>query len=88
MGAPYWLMLGCLAAAVLLTVLGERLAFRRPERAGSVLVWAVLLCLYGVCVGLIAGLLTIFLHLSDWVALAITVPVALPVLVLLAWMSG
>jgi hypothetical protein len=88
MGAPYWIMLGCLAAAVLLTVLRERLVPGHPQPAGSVLVWAVLLCLYGACVGLIAGLLTHFFHLSDWVALAIAVPVALPVRVLLAWMSG
>ena len=88
MGAPYWVMLGCLAAAIVLTVVLESRASGHSERVGSVLVWAVLLCLYGICVGLAGGLLAHFLHLSDWVALAIAVPVALPVLVLLAWMSG
>jgi hypothetical protein len=87
MRAPYWVMLGCLAAAIALTLLAESRRFEPPSRAGPVLARAALLCGYGTCVGLVSSALAYFLPVSDWLALVIAVPVAAPVLLLFARMS-
>jgi len=84
--ASWWIMLGSLAAAILLGVLAESRRFQPPNRLGPALCWGFLLCCYGVCVGLVSGVLAYFLHVDDWLAIAIAVPVAMPVLWLLAKM--
>jgi ABC-type Mn2+/Zn2+ transport system permease subunit len=77
-------MLGCLVTAVLLTVLAESRAFRHSKRIDAILPWAALLSCYGVCVGLVSALLAYFFHISEWLTLAIAVPLACPLFVLAA----
>jgi hypothetical protein len=88
MRISYWVMLACLGLAVLFTVLAESNASgrlgKRLEAAVSVMV--VLSC-YGVCVGLISAVLGHFLQIREWIALLVSVPLAIPVLLAAAWMG-
>lgn len=86
MEAPWWIMLCSLAVAIPLGVLAESRRFQPPNRVGPALAWGALPCCYGVCVGLVSGVLAYFLRVDDWLAIAIAVPVAMPVLWLLARM--
>ena len=72
------LTFGCLALALLLTVLAESVPSRR-RKAGSRFTWGAVLCCYGVCVGVVSLLLGHLCHLSEWLAIAVAVPLGFPV---------
>lgn len=69
--------------AIVLTVLAESTPSSHPK-AGSRLAWAALLCCYGVCVGVVSLLIGYAFPLSEWLAIAIAVPLGLPVLLFAA----
>jgi hypothetical protein len=86
MEAPWWILLGSLPAAIVLTVLAESRRFRPPSRAAPLLSWGALVCCCGVCVGLVSGVLVHVLRLDEWLALAVAVPAGVLVLWVLAKM--
>ena len=83
MSASYWAMLAFLAAAILLTLAAEACS-RRSERVSAFLGWAAVLCCFGVCVGLISALLAYWLQISEWITLAVGLPLGVPLLLLAA----
>jgi hypothetical protein len=82
--ASLWLVLGSLGAAVVLTVAAESCAAGRGRRLAGPLACAALLACYLVCVGLLSALLSWVLSWRQWVALAVAVPAAFPLLLLAA----
>jgi len=79
------IIIGSLVLAILATVLVEsRFTRRMSERAASRFMWLAVLCCYGVCIGVVSGLLVCFLHVPEWIALVIAIPLGIPLLLLAA----
>jgi hypothetical protein len=77
--------LGCLALAILLTLLAESASLRRLSgKLDSFFSGAMLFCCYGVCVGVVSLVLAYLFNLREWLALLISLPLGLPVLVFAA----
>ncbi len=67
--------LGCLLLAVVFTIIAKR----RPSCSGGArFAWAGLIAIYGVCVGIVSATLVYFFSLSEWAALAISIPLGVP----------
>jgi hypothetical protein len=78
----------CLVLAIVtMCALGSWAPKRLSEKANRVVCWAMLLCCYGVCVGLISAILGYYFELSEGIALAIAVPLGLPALILACLMA-
>jgi hypothetical protein len=71
--------------AVALTVVAEKRNAR--ARARDLAMWATLLALYCVCVGLVSVVMAHFFAVGQWTALAISFPLGLPALYVVARMS-
>lgn len=86
MKISYIIIFGSLALAILLTVFAE-VAGPRRLKSGSVFAMGAFICCYGVCVGVAALLADYFFHVREWVAVAIGVPLGIPILIAAAKMS-
>jgi hypothetical protein len=88
MRISYWVMLGCLASALLLTFLVESKASRLlGKRLSSYLAAGAFISCFGVCVGLVSAFLAYFFHIREWITLLVAVPLAVPLLLAAAWMG-
>jgi hypothetical protein len=76
-----------LFCAIAFTVAATEVAERRGPDSGAPLAWAAFFSMYCVCVGIVSALLVSFFALGVLASLAISVPLGVPVLILLAKMS-
>ena len=78
-----------LALAILLTVFVEsrRLRSISSKRMQTLFTWGVLLCCYGVGVGVASIIVGYFFHVKEMIALAIGIPLGLPILICAAKMA-
>jgi hypothetical protein len=77
-----------LALAILLTVFVEnrRLSKSSSERMKTLICWGILFCCYGVGVGVASIIISYFFHVRELIAVAIGVPLGLPILIFAAKM--
>ena len=69
---------GCLLLAILLTVFAETASPHRVK-TGSRFATAAYFCCYGVWVRVVSPLIGYFLQLQEWLAIAIAVPLGIPI---------
>ena len=86
MKISYIIIFGSLALGILLTVFAEAASPRRIK-TGKYLAIVAFLCCYGVCIGVAALLAGYFFHIREWIAIAIGVPLGIPILFAAAKMS-
>lgn len=79
------IIIGSLVLAILATILVEsRFSRVLGQRVSSKFAGFAFLCCFGVCVGVVSGLVSYFFHVREWVAILIAVPLGVPVLLLAA----
>jgi hypothetical protein len=72
-----------LLCAIAFTVLAEW-----RGKSGAWMAWTALFSMYGVCVGIVSAVLVTLFALGEVASLAISVPLGVPVLILLAKISA
>lgn len=77
------IMIASLLAAIGCSMIAEKL--RAP--AGARWAWLGLFAIYGVCIGVVSTLMTYFFDLREWIAIAISIPLGVPALLIAAKMS-
>lgn len=88
MRPSYWLLLGCLVTAAVLTfALDGPAPHRISEKTWMRLFYAPLLACYGACVAIVSLLLSHFFGTREWLSLLVALPLGLMLLISAAKMS-
>lgn len=75
MNPSYYILIGCLVIAVVLTAVVEgRLSRRISENTQMRLAWAAFFSCYGVCVAILSLLLSHLFGLREWLPILAAVP--------------